>query len=667
MAGVGRRSRSVTRPGVVAVIVVAVALGVSIVSVSAASASHHQSAAGSATADIALVSGFESHDLTPVDLSTEPPSADAALPLQGTRSPSDVATLGPDTVLVLGEGTRDLTTVRLVGGHPEITSRIGLPAPGGRNPNSLSVSRDGRRAVVTYPLNFSVVTVDLSANPPVVGPPVSLDDVQATASAITPNGDTALIASGNQNPVVARIDLRTNPATVLGPIRLPLGSTCGIAVAPDGKYALATVGLDTDNLAMIDLTKNPPAVVASVRMPGRDPCRVLIAPDSTKAYVANLRGNSVTPVSIAGDTVTPRPSIGLNGGDWPMSLALTHDGKRLIVTNSVTSDLTPIDLTVDPPRPGARIPLGGARRADGLAILSVPLPPGQRTSTTLSPSVNPSVTRQGVRLTATVSSRGGAEPEGSVTFSVDGRQRGSPVTLRDGTATIVLQDLRPAHYRVTARYSGDPESRPSSREQVLTVNRAASSTSLRASVDPSVSGQRVVLTVSVGAVAPGRGQPSGKVTFAVDGKAVGSAVPLVGGSVSVIAPRLAPGTRAVTATYAGDDDFAGSSATLAPELRVDLAATRVTVTSEPTPAVTGTPLVILATVGVVEPGGGTPQGAVTFTIDGAAPTEPVPLVDGAALHLPELAPGRHHVDARYSGSAEFKGATGSLDLDVGTP
>ena len=96
-----------------------------------------------------------------------------------------------------------------------------------------------------------------------------------------------------------------------------------------------------------------------------------------------------------------------------------------------------------------------------------------------------------------------------------------------------------------------------------TVSKADTALGIASSHTPSVFGQPVTFTATVGPLAPGAGAPSGQVQFGVDGVDIGSPVSLSGG-VGVSAPIaiLSAGTHAVTAIYAGDASFNLSAGTL---------------------------------------------------------------------------------------------------------
>jgi len=74
------------------------------------------------------------------------------------------------------------------------------------------------------------------------------------------------------------------------------------------------------------------------------------------------------------------------------------------------------------------------------------------TKTAVSSSVNPSIASQSVQFTATVTSACGT-PAGTVQFSVDGTNYGSPVTLSNGTASI-SDALASGSHTIGAVYAG---------------------------------------------------------------------------------------------------------------------------------------------------------------------------------------------------------------------
>ena len=191
-------------------------------------------------------------------------------------------------------------------------------------------------------------------------------------------------------------------------------------------------------------------------------------------------------------------------------------------------------------------------------------------STSVSSSANPSVFGQGVTFTATVSAQspGVGTPTGSVQFVIDSTDVGSPVTLTGSdtatSAAITNLSVGSAH-TVQAIYAGDTDFTGSTGtlNGGQTVNKAASSTALTSSVNPSIFGQSTTLSATVAAMAPGAGTPSGAVTFK-DGTVTvtGCTNPAAlngSGTATCATAALSTGTLNITAVYAGDSNFTTST------------------------------------------------------------------------------------------------------------
>lgn len=114
----------------------------------------------------------------------------------------------------------------------------------------------------------------------------------------------------------------------------------------------------------------------------------------------------------------------------------------------------------------------------------------------------------------------------------------------------------------------------------------------------------------------------------------------------------------LTATYAGNSNFLGSSAN---ELHTIIKAdTKLGISSSNLDAVYGEVLTYTATASTVEPGAGTPVGTVQFYINSSAYGSPVTLNDSgtASINLPYnyFTVGSHSVRAAYSGNQNFNGS-----------
>jgi hypothetical protein len=184
------------------------------------------------------------------------------------------------------------------------------------------------------------------------------------------------------------------------------------------------------------------------------------------------------------------------------------------------------------------------------------------TTTVVTSNRNPSVFGQNVTFTARVTPASGPVATGTVQFSIDGAPFGGLVTLgTTGRATLVVNSLAVGTHTVSATYGGNVSDRPStSADLVQTVNKAASRTVVTTNRTPATQASPATLTATVTAVAPGAGLATGLVQFRVDGVSFGTAAALdPTGKATISTTGMAIGRHTVTAVYAGDGSFNGST------------------------------------------------------------------------------------------------------------
>ncbi|MEV6318559.1 Ig-like domain-containing protein [Streptomyces sp. NPDC051776] len=284
------------------------------------------------------------------------------------------------------------------------------------------------------------------------------------------------------------------------------------------------------------------------------------------------------------------------------------------------------------------------------------------TSTTVTSSTDPTVFGQTATFTATVApvAPGAGTPSGTVTFTIDGTTTLTG-TLAGGVATVSVSTLTTGGHTVQATYNaaGDPSFNTSTGSDTHTVGRAATTTTVTSSPDPTVFGQPVTFTAHVTPVAPGAGTPTGTVTFAISGGGGTTTVPVAqDGRAQLTLNSLPTGSRSVTATYNGDTDFTGSSGT--DTHTVGRGATTTTVISAPDPSSFGQAVTFTATVAPIAPGAGTPTGTVTFAISGGPTLTGTLDASGiAVVSAGTLSVGNHTATATYNGDANFSTSTGT--------
>jgi hypothetical protein len=289
----------------------------------------------------------------------------------------------------------------------------------------------------------------------------------------------------------------------------------------------------------------------------------------------------------------------------------------------------------------------------------------RQTSTVVTSNRVPSASLgQRVTFTATVRPlTGTGTPTGTVQFSIDGAAVSGVLPLNaQGTASYSTATLAAGNHNVIATYGGSAIfAGSSSATFVQAVARAASTTTLTSSRNPSVSGQSVTFTARVTPVAA-----VGAVTFRVDGVAFGGLVPLdATGRARLVTSALAVGTHAVSVVYGGSSNYLPSTSGVVTQ-RVTKGASRTVVATSRAGATRGTTVVFTATVTAVAPATGVPTGTVRFRIDGVAVGSPVTLnASGQAAYATRtLTPGRHTVTAVYAGDGAFNASTSAAIMQL---
>jgi uncharacterized repeat protein (TIGR01451 family) len=381
--------------------------------------------------------------------------------------------------------------------------------------------------------------------------------------------------------------------------------------------------------------------------------------------------------------------------------ALTSTQHASAFGQSVTFTAT---ITVDPPGVGA--PIGAVTfttgasaytttlAADGVAtVTTASLPVGSHiitatyssssfvtssdsltqavnqadTTTALTSALNASAFGQSVTFTATVTvnAPGAGTPSGVVTFTTASGELGT-VNLANGVATVSTASLPVGSHVVTATYGGDGSFVTSSDSLTQAVNQADTTTALTSALNASAFGQSVTFTATVTVNAPGAGTPSGVVTFTTASGELGT-VNLANGVATVTTASLPVGSHVVTATYGGDDSFAGSLITTTHV--VTRSAVAVAFTPAPNPATYGEMVrtAITVTAHHILPAARlpVPSGVVTLSA-GAAPVGTGSVVNGVATveWLPP-ATGVHTLMVVYSGDDRHApGAAADVSLLV---
>lgn len=257
---------------------------------------------------------------------------------------------------------------------------------------------------------------------------------------------------------------------------------------------------------------------------------------SNNGSVAILLGN--------GDGTFQAPQIFLSGGNEVPTIAvadLNGDGKPDIVAGSAGSNGS------NPPPGVVSVLLNGTAFSKS------------STSTSLVSSLNHSTYGQKVTFTATVAGDGVHVPTGRVSFVWGIHAIGGAALNSGGVATLTTSILNADTYPLTAVYKGDATNLGSNSPLVLqVVQPAVSSAVLSSSPNPSKAGQLITFTATI--TSP-TAKPSGPVTFSA-GKAILGKISLTAGKATLTTSSLPAGSTRITATFAGDSNIKGSSASV---------------------------------------------------------------------------------------------------------
>lgn len=299
---------------------------------------------------------------------------------------------------------------------------------------------------------------------------------------------------------------------------------------------------------------------------------------------------------------------------------------------------------------------------------------GALTTTTVTGAPSPpTVFGQGVTFTATVAANVASvgTPTGSVQFTDNGANIGSSQPLSGGTTSVNSPNLPVGPHNIVASYTSDNLNFiDSSGNWSQQVDMASTTTDAVSSVGPSVFGQPVVFTATVGAVAPGAGTPTGTVTFSDGATNLGSPG-LAGGQASVTIAALSVGPHTLVASYNGDGNFKTSSGSLLQT--VNQAPTATSVTSSANPSVFGQKVSFTATVCPAPPSTQAtqaPSGTIAFTADGAATPFDTESVSAASAPpgcasttstlIGSFSVATHSISVTYQGDPNFLASSGTL-------
>ncbi len=545
-----------------------------------------------------------------------PPNGETITFMQGSTQ------LGTGT---LSSGSASYMTSTLPAGTASITGVY----PGDANfveSTSTAVSQ-----VVTKAATSTVVVP--APNPSSAGQSVTLT---ATVSVTAPG-------AGNPTGTVTFFDSTTS----LGTGQL---NASGVATLMTSTLAIGSHSISATYAGDSNFIGSTSPTVSQTVQGGTTPSSTGVGPSANPSVF----GQSVTfTATVTGSGGTPTGTVTFFDGTTSLGVKTLTAGSATLVTSALTAGSHSITAQY-----------GG----DNTFVSSTSAPVAQvvnkaSTSAVVTPSVNPSVFGQPVTLTATVSvnAPGTGTPTGTLVFMDGATTLGTATLNASGVATFSTAALAVGSQSVTAIYSGDTNFISSTSGPVAqVVNKANTTTGIASSVNPSVVGASVTFTATVSVTAPGSGTltaPTGTVTFSDGSTTLGTSAPNASGVATFSTTTLTVASHVISASYAGDANFAGSTSGSITQV-VNSKPSTTTLTSSLNPEVAGQLVTFTATV--TSTAGGTPTGTVTFN---GTTSGPVALTAGVATFATSaLAVGTPSISASYSGDANYAASASSPAL-----
>jgi parallel beta-helix repeat protein len=284
---------------------------------------------------------------------------------------------------------------------------------------------------------------------------------------------------------------------------------------------------------------------------------------------------------------------------------------------------------------------------------------GLPTTTTLNVAPNPAKAFQPITFTANVT-----DPfvpvTGTVTFTAGTTTLGT-ASLVNGIAAITSSQLGAGTYTVTATFNATTQFASSSAFVQLQVDGAATTTTLRSSLNPSLFGQSVTFGATV--VFPGStAVPQGTVTFRDGATTLGTGSLDGTGAASFATTQLTVGSHSITAAYGGSTNANASTSPILIQI-VNPVPTTVTLTGTPNPASVGQQVTFTAVISGTL-GGAPSSGTVNFADQNGTIGTAAVNAGSAVLSTSTLAAGTHILTATFLANGVFAGGTSQPYTEV---
>ena len=232
--------------------------------------------------------------------------------------------------------------------------KLAATVTGGKQPSGLSISPDGKMALVANRADNSISVLSINGTDVKVTDTIAFPDSVAHV-VFTPDGKRALAVRFPAHKISV-LDIAGDKVTY-NKVDIAAGLwPYNVVVTPDSKLALTSDNGGSgssdgsvDTTSVIDLEANPPRAIDRVVV-GDGPEGLAMSPKGDLAVAAILRGSnnkkafyyqkngSITVLKIDGKKVTRTQDIEVGG--LPEAAMFTPDGKYLLIGNYMTEDFS---------------------------------------------------------------------------------------------------------------------------------------------------------------------------------------------------------------------------------------------------------------------------------------------------------------------------------------
>ena len=287
------------------------------------------------------------------------------------------------------------------------------------------------------------------------------------------------------------------------------------------------------------------------------------------------------------------------------------------------------------------------------------------TTLALTPATTSPLGGSALVVTATLSITGSstATATGTVTFTMDGVTQGTQPLSGGTTATNTITVPASGSHTLQASYGGDSNFQGSTSPSVnIVVSKTPTSTVVSPATTTPVAGMPLVVNATITPSTAGTMQPTGSVTFTLDGvgAGVGSVVAGSPSTASVTLSTLTPGPHTLVASYSGDTTYAASVSAPVTITVGKSPTTTVVVPATLTPTAGSSLLVKANVTSSSSVSAANPSGTVTILLDGASQgtaTVTSGSPSTASVTIPLITAGPHTLTGTYSGDTNYAGST----------